>query len=181
MKFTFIPQAIPDVLLIEHEMMGDARGFFAETMRADAFAAHGVPALVQENLSRSRRDVLRGLHYQKPPAAIGKLVRCTRGRIFDVAADLRRSSPTFGKHVVVELGENETRMLWVPVGFAHGFCVLSESADVLYKTTGYYAPEHDVGVRWNDPTIGVPWPTPTPILSERDKAAPLLMDATTGF
>jgi dTDP-4-dehydrorhamnose 3,5-epimerase len=177
MLLTFAPQAIPEVLVIEHERIGDARGFFAETYRQDQFEAHGLPRFVQDNLSRSAKGVLRGLHFQKAPAAIGKLVRCSRGCIFDVAVDLRRGSPTFAKCVTAELDEASGKMLWVPEGFAHGFLVLSNTADVQYKVTGYFSAPHDCGVRWNDPRVHVPWPLRDPVLSARDQESPLLADS----
>jgi dTDP-4-dehydrorhamnose 3,5-epimerase len=177
MKLTFTPQAIPEVMVVEHERIGDSRGFFAETWREDQFQERGLPRFVQDNLSRSAKGVLRGLHFQKRPDAIGKLVRCSRGRIFDVAVDIRRGSPTFARYVTVELDEDSGRMLWVPEGFAHGFCVLSESADVQYKVTGTFSPACDCGIRWNDPQIGVPWPIQPPTLSARDQKSPLLAES----
>jgi len=177
MNFTFTPCRIPEVLLVEHERVGDNRGFFAETFREAPFREHGLGPFVQENLSRSASGVLRGLHFQKAPAAIAKLVRCTRGRIFDVAVDLRRSSPTFREVVAVELCESDNHMLFVPVGFAHGFSVLSDVAEISYKTTGYYSAEHDCGIRWNDPELNVPWPVSEPSLSSRDRQLPLLREA----
>ena len=181
MPFTFTPQAIPDVQLIEARAFGDDRGFFAETYKASDFLAHGIPPFVQDNLSRSQRGVLRGLHYQKDPAAQGKLVAAIRGEIFDVAVDLRRGSPTYGKWVGAVLSEQNHRLFWVPPGFAHGFCVTSESADVLYKVTSEYSPAHDRGIRWNDPEIGVNWPTDVPAVSAKDADAPLLAAADNSF
>lgn len=182
MPFTFTPLRIPDVVLIEARAFGDDRGFFAETYKASDFAAHGVPQrFVQDNHSHSQRGVLRGLHYQKDPAAQGKLVLCVRGEIFDVAVDIRRGSPTYGQWVGETLSHDNHRLLWVPPGFAHGFCVLSEEADVLYKVTAEYAPEYDRGVRWNDPAIGVRWPVAEPLLSPKDAAAPLLAEADNNF
>jgi dTDP-4-dehydrorhamnose 3,5-epimerase len=164
------PTAIPEVLVIEPKVFGDARGFFLESWNARAFReATGVEAsFVQDNHSRSARGVLRGLHYQlRQPQ--GKLVRVVRGAVFDVAVDLRRSSPSFGRWVGVELGEDNHRQLWVPPGFAHGFLVLSESADFLYKTTDYYAPEHERCIAWNDPDLAIAWPAGiTPSLSDKD-------------
>lgn len=149
---------LPEVLVLEPRVFGDARGFFMESFNARAFAeATGLqPAFVQDNHSRSVRGVLRGLHYQiRQPQ--GKLVRVTRGRVFDVAVDLRRSSPNFGRWTGAELSEDNNLQIWVPPGFAHGFVVLSDSADFLYKTTDYYAPEHERCLLWNDPTVGVDW------------------------
>ena len=175
--------AIPDVVLLEPKVFGDARGFFLESFNQRVFReATGVDAhFVQDNHSRSARGVLRGLHYQlKQPQ--GKLVRVVRGSVFDVAVDVRRSSPTFGRWVGVELSEQNQHQLWVPPGFAHGFLVLSESADFLYKTTEYYAPEHERCIAWNDPAIGVEWPLAAtalaaPLLSTKDAAAPVLGQA----
>jgi len=167
-----LPTAIPDVLVIEPKVFGDARGFFYESYNERAFTqATGLNvSFVQDNHSRSARGVLRGLHYQlKQPQ--GKLVRVVRGSVFDVAVDIRRSSPTFGKWVGTELSEHNHRQLWVPPGFAHGFLVTSESAEFLYKTTDYYAPEHERCIAWDDPAIGVEWPlTAAPALSSKDKA-----------
>ena len=154
-----IPTRIPDVLILEPRVHGDARGFFLESFNAQTF--HGVTGMdvtfVQDNHSRSSRGVLRGLHYQiRHPQ--GKLVRVSHGSVFDVAVDLRRSSPTFGQWVGAELSGENFRQLWIPPGFAHGFLVLSETADFLYKTTDYYAPEHERSLLWNDPQVGVDWP-----------------------
>ncbi len=168
MKVT--PTAIPEVLLIEPRVFGDARGFFFESFNQRAFQeASGLNLeFVQDNHSRSSQGVLRGLHYQIEQPQ-GKLVRVVRGRVFDVAVDLRRSAATFGRWVGMELSEDEHRQLWIPPGFAHGFMVLSESADFLYKTTDYYAPEHERCVAWNDPQLGIEWPdSVTPRLSAKD-------------
>ena len=174
-----IPTAIPDVLIIEPKLFGDARGFFFESYNEHAFAqATGLNLnFVQDNHSRSAQGVLRGLHYQiRQPQ--GKLVRVVRGSVFDVAVDLRRSSPTFGRWVGVELSESNYRQLWVPPGFAHGFVVTSESADFLYKTTDYYAPEHERSIAWNDPAIGIQWPMDgAPALSARDQQGVSLAQA----
>lgn len=171
--------AIPEVVLIEPKVFGDSRGFFFESFNQKAFdEATGTQyQFVQDNHSRSARGVLRGLHYQIRQAQ-GKLVRVARGRVFDVAVDMRRSSPTFGRWVGAELSEDNQHQLWVPPGFAHGFVVLSESADFLYKTTDYYAPVHERAVRWDDPHIGIEWPFDgAPQLSGKDAAAPLWQDA----
>ncbi len=173
-----IETAIPEVLIIEPKVFGDARGFFMESFNARAFrAATGVEAdFVQDNHSRSVHGVLRGLHYQIRQAQ-GKLVRAVRGTVFDVAVDLRKSSPTFGKWAGVVLSEESHRMFWVPPGFAHGFVVLSESADFLYKATDYYAPEHERCLRWDDPAVGVEWPLDSePLLSDKDRQGRLLAD-----
>lgn len=165
--------AIPDVVLIEPRVFGDARGFFYESFNAEAFrAATGIDLeFVQDNHSRSTKGVLRGLHYQLPPHAQGKLVRAVRGAVFDVAVDIRASSPSFGQWVGAELTEENHRQLWVPPGFAHGFLVLSETADFLYKTTEYYAATHERCIAWNDPTLAVHWPQSdgTPQLSGKDQ------------
>lgn len=167
-----IPTAIPEVLIIEPKVFGDARGFFFESYNARAFAqATGLDVnFVQDNHSRSARGVLRGLHYQLKQAQ-GKLVRVVRGSVFDVAVDVRKSSPTFGRWVGVELSESNQRQMWVPAGFAHGFLVTSDSADFLYKTTDYYAPEHERCIAWNDPAIGIEWPLDSgaPALSAKDQ------------
>jgi len=170
--------ALPEVLLIEPKVFGDERGFFAETWNQRAFdAAVGRETrFVQDNHSRSRQGVLRGLHYQRPPHAQGKLVRVVAGAVFDVAVDVRRESPNFGRWVGFELSAANQRQMWIPPGFAHGFLVLSESADFLYKTTDYYAPASEGCVRWDDPAIGIDWPLPggTPTLAAKDLAAPPL-------
>lgn len=170
---------LPDVLIIEPKVFGDARGFFYESFNARAFAeATGLQVtFVQDNHSRSAKNVLRGLHYQiKQPQ--GKLVRVVAGEVFDVAVDLRKSSPTFGKWTGALLSEENKRMLWVPEGFAHGFLVLSDSADFLYKTTDYYAPAHERCIAWNDEQIGIQWPlTGAPTLAAKDAAGKRLGDA----
>jgi dTDP-4-dehydrorhamnose 3,5-epimerase len=170
MKVT--PTVIPEVLLIEPRVFGDARGFFFESFNQRAFQeASGLNLeFVQDNHSRSSQGVLRGLHYQIQQPQ-GKLVRVVRGRVFDVAVDLRRSAATFGRWVGMELSEDEHRQLWIPPGFAHGFMVLSESAEFLYKTTDYYAPEHERCVAWDDPQLGIEWPdSVVPRLSVKDAA-----------
>jgi len=168
-----IPTAIPDLLILEPKVFGDARGFFMESYNAKVFHdATGLsPNFVQDNHSRSGKGVLRGLHYQIEQAQ-GKLVRVTRGAVFDVAVDLRQSSPTFGQWVGIELSEENNRQFWIPPGFAHGFLVTSDSADFLYKTTDYYAPQFERSLAWNDPTVGVAWPLEgiTPLLSAKDLA-----------
>jgi len=168
-----VPTAIPDVMLLEPKVFGDARGFFFESYNEREFrAATGVEAVfVQDNHSRSERHVLRGLHYQIEHAQ-GKLARVVAGEVYDVVVDLRRSSPTFGKWVAVTLSAENRRMLWVPVGFAHGFMVTSDSAEFLYKTTDYYAPEHERSLLWNDPKLAIPWPLAgtQPLVKPRDAA-----------
>ncbi len=174
-----IPTAIPDVLIIEPKVFGDARGFFFESYNEHAFAqATGLNVnFVQDNHSRSAKGVLRGLHYQiKQPQ--GKLVRVVRGSVYDVAVDLRKSSPTFGHWVGAELSEDNQRQMWVPAGFAHGFLVTSESADFLYKSTDYYAPEQERCIAWDDPAIGIRWPLEgAPVLSGKDQQGTLLAQA----
>jgi dTDP-4-dehydrorhamnose 3,5-epimerase len=179
MSLKITATAIPDVLVLEPRVYGDSRGFFLESFNAAAFAlATGVVAdFVQDNHSRSSQGVLRGLHYQLQQPQ-GKLVRVVSGAVFDVAVDIRKSSPTFGRWVGVELTENNQRQLWVPPGFAHGFVVMSESADFLYKTTDYYAPQHERAIAWNDPAIGIEWPAGMqPMLSAKDMAAVALAEA----
>ena len=173
--------AIPEVLILEPKVFSDARGFFFESFNQKAFnEATGLDLnFVQDNHSRSAKGVLRGLHYQLPPHAQGKLVRVVRGAVFDVAVDIRKSSRTFGQWVGVELSEDNHRQLWIPPGFAHGSLNLSESADFLYKTTDYYAPNHERSIAWNDPTIGIQWPDigVAPQLSAKDQAACSLADS----
>ena len=169
--------AIPDVILIEPKVFPDERGFFMESYKYSEFAAFGIEKhFVQDNHSRSTRGVLRGLHYQKAPKAQGKLVRVVVGEIFDVGVDIRKDSPTYGKWVGEVLSAENKRMLYIPAGFAHGFCVLSKEAEVLYKTTEEYAPEYDAGIIWNDPDIGINWPIERPILSKKDAALPMLRE-----
>ncbi len=174
MKVT--PLAIPDVLLIEPRVFGDARGFFFESFNQRAFnEATGLDVhFVQDNHSRSVRHVLRGLHYQLPPYAQGKLVRAVVGEVFDVAVDLRLDSPTLGRWVGALLSAENKHQMWVPPGFAHGFLVMSEAAEFLYKTTGYYAPEHERSIRWDDPDLAIAWPLvgAIPQLSGKDAQAP---------
>jgi dTDP-4-dehydrorhamnose 3,5-epimerase len=172
------PTAIPDVLLVEPDVHGDARGFFFESYNRRALAAAGIDAeFVQDNHSRSRRGVLRGLHYQIQHAQ-GKLVRVAEGEVFDVAVDLRRRSPTFGRHVAMTLSAANRRMLYVPPGFAHGFIVTSESADFLYQTTDYWHPEHERTLLWNDRALGIAWPAGIePILAAKDVAGVPLASA----
>jgi len=176
----FLPTQIPDVILIRPRVFGDARGFFLESWQEEKFAAAGIHAqFVQDNHSRSARHILRGLHYQKPHTQ-GKLVRVVSGEVFDVAVDLRRSSTTFGRWVGVRLSDANHDMLWVPPGFAHGFLVLSESADFLYRCTDFYSPQDEKAIAWNDPDLGVEWPLPTgtaPLLSAKDQTADRFLDA----
>ena len=176
------PTAIPEVLIIEPKVFGDARGFFYESFNGKAFdeAVGRHVEFVQDNHSRSAKGVLRGLHYQIQQPQ-GKLVRVVRGAVFDVAVDIRKSSPTFGKWVGVELSEDNHRQLWVPEGFAHGFLVLSETAEFLYKTTDYYAPAHERSIVWNDAALNIQWPDvgDHPKLSSKDEQASKLSEAET--
>ena len=175
-----IPTTIPEVLVIEPKVFGDARGFFYESFNARRFAElTGITTpFVQDNHSKSARHVLRGLHYQIEQAQ-GKLVRAVVGEVLDVAVDIRRSSPTFGQVETVVLSAENKRMLWIPPGFAHGFVVLSENAEFLYKTTDYWAPEHERCILWNDPQLAIDWQLngATPLLSGKDQAGKLLKDA----
>jgi dTDP-4-dehydrorhamnose 3,5-epimerase len=179
------PQAIPEVLLIEPTRHGDARGFFSEVWKCSALAAAGIKAdFVQDNHSHSRdAGVLRGLHFQRPPHAQGKLVRVVRGRILDVVVDIREGSPTFGHHVTAELSAANWLQIWVPRGFAHGFLTLEPDTEVLYKVDAEYDRAADGGIAWDDPALGINWPLPAagPILSEKDRAAPRLAEASPIF
>lgn len=178
MPFQFQRLRIPDVILVEARHSVDERGFFLETYKYSAFAANGIAeTFVQDNLSHSVHGVLRGLHYQNAPQAQGKLVRVLRGEVFDVAVDIRCGSPTYGQWVGVHLTADRFQLLYVPAGFAHGFCVLSDEADLSYKVTAEYAPALERGIVWDDPQIGVHWPVKNPILSAKDAALPLLRDA----
>jgi dTDP-4-dehydrorhamnose 3,5-epimerase len=175
MSFRFEPLAIPEVILVRPTRHVDQRGYFEETYRRSAFAEAGIVAdFVQDNFAHSSRNVLRGLHYQVPPAAQAKLVGVGSGRIFDVAVDLRADSPTLGRWVGCALDGEERACLWVPEGFAHGYVVLSDTAEVAYKVTAEYAPHLDRGVRWDDPAIGIDWPVRNPIVSAKDRAQPTL-------
>lgn len=181
MATTFTPYGgLSGLLLVEGKSFPDDRGSFCECWRAHDWAKAGLPMLVQDNLSLSKKGVLRGLHYQITPQGVGKLVRCVRGRIFDAVVDIRRSSPTFGRWSSIELDDTGNRMFWVPVGFAHGFCALSDDALVAYKVTDYWSPAVDGGVRWNDPAIAIKWPIAASeiVVSAKDAALPLLADAT---
>lgn len=170
MGFEFIKQEIPEVVLIKPKVFGDNRGFFMETYKKSEFYANGIEIeFNQDNHSKSTAHVLRGLHFQKAPYGQAKIVRCTRGRIYDVAVDIRPESKTFGKYVKIELSEDNKQMLFIPEGFAHGFVVLSEEAELNYKASGEYAPQADCGVIWNDKDINIDWEIDfEPILSEKD-------------
>lgn len=165
------------MLLIEPKVFTDERGFFMETYNLNAFRAAGIAdTFVQDNHSRSARGVIRGLHYQEPNPQ-GKLVRCTRGAIFDVAVDIRRGSPSFAKWFGLELSDTNKLMLWIPPGFAHGFCAMEDGSDLVYKCTAVYERANDRAILWNDPEIGIEWPITEPVLSEKDANAPRLADA----
>ena len=186
MPFTFEALEIPEVILVRPRVYPDDRGFFLETFRASAFRQAGITGpFVQDNLSYSRRWVLRGLHFQRAPYEQGKLVTCVQGRIFDVAVDLRRGSATFGRWVARELSAKEPALLWIPPGFAHGFLVLSEAALVWYKVTHHeYRPGAEGRIRWDDPDLAIRWPLPPgtrPLLSPRDATAPGFREALRAF
>jgi dTDP-4-dehydrorhamnose 3,5-epimerase len=173
---------IHDVVVLEAQSFPDARGFFMETYKRSDFSSLGIKNLfVQDNYSHSIRNVLRGLHYQKAPKAQAKLVTVLRGEIFDVAVDIRRGSPSYGRWTSVMLSSNKPEMVYVPVGFAHGFCVLSDDADVLYKVSEEYAPESARGIVWNDPEVGIRWPLSEPVTSVQDAGLPHLRDADNDF
>jgi dTDP-4-dehydrorhamnose 3,5-epimerase len=177
MALTLTPVGgLDGLLLAESPSFPDDRGVFMESFRADDWAKAGLPPLLQDNLSRSRRGVIRGLHFQKEPHAVGKLVRCAHGRILDVAVDIRKGSKTFGKWAGVELSAEGNRALWVPAGFAHGFAALTDDAVVAYKVTGYWSAGVDGGLRWNDPAVGVKWPfsESEAVVSAKDRVLPPL-------
>jgi dTDP-4-dehydrorhamnose 3,5-epimerase len=181
-SFTFKNLEIPEVILIEAKVFADDRGFFVEAYKYCEFGCGGISrTFCQDNYSRSVRRVLRGLHYQKNPAAQAKLVSVVRGEIFDVSLDIRSGSPTYGQWVSAVLSDQNHRLLYVPEGFAHGFQVLSDQADVLYKVTAEYSPEHERGIHWNDPSLRILWPIPDPLISPRDARLPNLKDAENNF
>jgi len=182
MPFTFKKLEIQDVILIEAKTFPDDRGFFMETYKKSAFKENGIDTkFVQDNFSHSSKGTLRGLHYQKDPMAQAKLVNVISGEIFDIAVDIRKQSPTYGKWVGEILSENNHKLLYVPEGFAHGFCVLSEKADVLYKVNQEYSPEDEKGIIWNDPEINITWPIDKPILQEKDSKLPVLKNIDNNF
>lgn len=182
MPLTFSPLAIPDIILVTPQTIGDSRGWFRETYKLNAYAEAGIPAtFVQDNASHSARGVLRGLHFQREPHAQGKLVSVLHGEVFDVAVDLRVGSPTYGAWVGETLSADNGCQLWIPAGFAHGFCVTSETATLSYKVNAPYAAEYDGGVRWNDPAIGIAWPVTDPVLSAKDEVQPMLAECDHGF
>lgn len=176
----FTRLAIPDLVLIEPRRIGDGRGSFTETFRQDRFAAEiGPVTFVQDNQSWSAlKGTIRGLHFQREPRAQAKLVRVIRGAVLDVAVDIRTGSPSYGRFEAVELSAENARQLWIPPGFLHGFCTLTEDVELAYKVTDYYSPEHDAAVRWDDPDIGIPWPVGAAeaVLSDKDRKAPLLRE-----
>ena len=181
MPFTFTRLSIPDVILVEPKIFKDGRGYFMETYKFSEFEKNGISGnFVQDNQSLSTKNVLRGLHYQLPPFAQAKLIRCLKGKIFDVAVDIRQSSPTFGKWVGVELSEENKKMLYIPEGFAHGFLTLSEIAEIHYKITSEYAPDSERAIIWDDKNISINWPvkdTQSIILSDKDITNPILKKA----
>lgn len=182
MPFKFTKLTIPEVILIEPLRLSDERGFFMETYKRSDFAKEGITEyFVQDNHSLSRQGVLRGLHYQKNPRAQGKLVRCIKGKIFDVAVDIRRGSPTYGLWIVTELTGEDGHMLYIPPAFAHGFVALSDVAEVIYKCTEEYSPENERGIIWNDLTIKINWPVENPKLSQKDATLPSLQNADHDF
>jgi len=182
MPFDFIPLEISQVILIEPKVFSDNRGFFMEVYSYKAFAEFGIrERFVQDNHSCSVKGVLRGLHYQKHPTAQAKLVRCVKGAIFDVAVDIRKGSPTYGKWVGVTLTADNKKMLYIPVGFAHGFYTLKENTEVIYKVSHYYSPKDEAGIIWNDPKIGIIWPSNAPLVGERDRNWPYLEEADNNF
>jgi len=182
MPFRFNPTDISGVIVIDPPVFPDDRGFFMESYKRSEFAAGGInETFVQCNQSKSARGILRGLHYQKNPKAQAKLVRALSGEIYDVAVDLRKGSSTYGKWTTVILSAENKKMLFVPVGFAHGFCVTSADAEMLYMTTQEYAPDLEAGVLWDDPDLAIEWPVANPVLSARDRAWPRLRDADNTF
>ncbi|MDE1843650.1 MAG: dTDP-4-dehydrorhamnose 3,5-epimerase [Thaumarchaeota archaeon] len=182
MPFKFKRLDIPDVILVDAQSFADERGFFMESYKESIFTVNGVKArFVQDNYSHSIKGVLRGLHYQKDPKAQAKLVMAITGEIFDVAVDIRKGSPTYGKWVGEVLSDTNHRMLYVPEGFAHGFCVTSDKADVLYKVSSEYSPDHEKGILWNDPDLSIKWPTSNPIMTKKDLELPNLKNADNNF
>jgi dTDP-4-dehydrorhamnose 3,5-epimerase len=182
MPFTFKKLDIPEVILVESEAFSDDRGYFLESFKESVFTKNGIDTkFVQDNFSHSTKGVLRGLHYQKNPKAQAKLVTVLRGEIFDVAVDIRKNSPTYGKCIGEILSEKNHRLLYVPEGFAHGFCVLSNEADVLYKVNQEYSPEHEKGILWNDFDLNISWPIKKPLLQDKDVLLPILKNIDNNF
>lgn len=178
MAFTFTKLQIPDVILIQAQEFSDSRGFFMESFKESVFFNNKIKTkFVQDNFSHSTKGVLRGLHYQKTPKEQAKLVMVTSGEIFDVAVDIRKDSPTFGKWIGQTLSSKNHQMLYIPEGFAHGFCVLSDTADVLYKVSNEYSPEHERGIIWNDPQVNIKWPINNPVVAPKDLKWPNLSSA----
>lgn len=173
MKITEAP--LQGILIIEPKKFTDDRGFFYESHQAQRYLDAGVPPLMQDNVSRSKKHVLRGLHFQNPKAQ-GKLVWVTRGKVWDVMVDIRRSSPTYKQHFSIVLSDTEPKQLYIPPGFAHGFCVLSDEADFYYKCSDYYSPQSEHGILWNDPELGIDWPVTQPLLSAKDAVYPTLSE-----
>jgi dTDP-4-dehydrorhamnose 3,5-epimerase len=181
MPFTFTPLSIPDVILIAPEVYPDDRGYFFESCRASDFENANLPThFVQDNFSFSKKDVIRGLHYQKEPKAQGKLVLVLQGGVWDVAVDIRRESPTLLKWVAADLNDLNHAMLYIPPGFAHGFVALTEAVRLVYKCTNEYDPRADAGIRWNDPDIAITWPVDNPIVSDKDRNLPIALSADFG-
>lgn len=177
MPFSFKLLSIPEVILIEPKVFPDDRGYFLETFKSSDFLSNNIPnKFVQDNLSFSRKNVIRGMHFQREPKEQGKLVSVIKGRVIDVAVDIRKESPTFMKWIAVELNDSQNAMLYIPAGFAHGFLSLTEEVYLLYKCTNEYDPIADSGIRWNDPDIGIAWPINNPVLSEKDQRLPYLKD-----
>jgi dTDP-4-dehydrorhamnose 3,5-epimerase len=182
MPFEFFETELSGVYYIKIKKNLDDRGFFMESYKRSEFISNGITdKFIQDNHSRSSKGVMRGLHYQKNPKAQGKLIRVLSGEIFDVAVDIRNGSPTYGKWIGKSLSEDKANMLFVPPGFAHGFCVMSKQADIFYKTTDEYAPEYDSGIIWNDPELNIQWPITNPILSAKDAQLPLFQNANNNF
>ena len=181
MNFVFKKLSIPEVILVEPKLYSDNRGFFFESFKEEDFFSIGITKMIQDNFSHSIYGVIRGLHYQKNPKAQAKLVTVFNGKIFDVAVDIRKNSPTYGKWVSEILSCENHKSLYIPEGFAHGFCVLSKEADVLYKVSNEYSLENEGGIIWNDPTINIPWSVEKPIISEKDSQLPLLENSENDF
>lgn len=182
MPFRFTRTEIPEVISIEPQVFPDKRGFFMESYKRSEFSSAGIESVfVQVNHSRSPRAILRGLHYQKQPRAQAKLVRVVAGEIYDVVVDIRRGAPSYGKWIGLALSADNKKSLYVPAGFAHGFCVVSAEAEVCYMTTEEYAPTHEAGIAWNDPDLKIAWPVENPQLSDRDRGWPRLRDADNNF
>lgn len=178
----FVPTPIPDLFVIEPRVFGDHRGYFFESYSAEHFKNAGITVdFVQDNESFSGKGVVRGLHFQAPPKAQGKLVRVQKGRVLDVAVDIRKGSPTYGQHYSIELSGENKKMMWIPPGFAHGFATLEDDTVFLYKCTDTYSPEHEGSVLWNDPALGIDWGISEPKLSAKDEVGPLLEDFSSPF